>query len=170
MARLIKNSAVVDDAWQTLVLGEDDVPESVALPPGSVLFPLAVWLARKDEILARGEPVGLVLQPADRLEDVTADLAQFAVIAVNFPKFVDGRGYSIASLLRQRHGYRGELRAVGDVLHDQLFFMARVGFDAFALRDDKNADYAIAKAFAVFSERYQAATDQPQPFFRRRSA
>src|SRR5262245_52452171 len=121
MARLIKNGTVADDAWLTLALGEDDTPESVALPAGSVLFPLAVWLARKDEILARGKPVGLILEPADRLEDITADLGQFPVIAVNFPKFVDGRGYSTASLLRQRHGYRGELRAVGDVLHDQLF-------------------------------------------------
>lgn len=170
MAHLIKNGAVVDDGWTTLALAEGETPESVALPAGPVLFPLPVWRARKDEILARGAAAGLFLQDDDRVEDVAADLAHFAVVAVNFPKFVNGRGYSTASLLRQRYGYRGEVRAVGDVLHDQLFFMARVGFDAFALHADKNPAYALEKGFAPFSERYQAATDQPLPFFRRRAA
>lgn len=170
MARLIKNNAVIDDAWTSLALNEGDDPATVTLPAGSVLFPLAVWLARKDEILARTDALGLLLQGNDPVEEIGADAARFSVIAIHFPKFVDGRGYSAASLLRRRYGYTGELRAVGDVLHDQLFYMKRVGFDAFALREDKSADYAVEKGFNAFSERYQVSTDQAQPLFRRRAA
>lgn len=170
MAQLIKNKQVVADTWLTLELGENDTAESIALPAGDVIFPFAVWQARKDEILARGGMIGLLIKGEDLVEAVAGDVARFAVIAVNFPKFVDGRGYSTASLLRQRYGYTGELRAVGDILHDQLFYLTRVGFDAYALRDDKSAAYAIEKGFSVFSDAYQPSTTQPQPLFRRRSA
>ncbi|MBS1161935.1 MAG: hypothetical protein H6R15_4354 [Proteobacteria bacterium] len=169
MAQLIKNQAIALDPWTSLALADGETPETVALPVGQVIFPFAVWQSRRAEILARGTPVGVLLEPADPIEDLAADVDQLALIAVNFPKFVDGRGYSIASLLRQRYGYSGELRAVGDVLHDQLFFMQRVGFDAFALKDGKDAEYALKTAFAPFSETYQVSTSQPQPFFRRRA-
>ncbi len=169
MPQLIKHNAVSGDSWQTLVLNEGETAESVALPAGDVIFPLAVWQARKTEIVSCHKRIGLLLQPDDRVEDVAGDLEYFIVIAVNFPKFVDGRGYSTASLLRQRYHYQGELRAVGDVLHDQLFFMKRVGFDSFALKDGKNADYALTAAFTVFGDVYQGATTQPQPAFRRRA-
>ena len=169
MPQLIKQNAVSGDSWQTLVLNEGETAESVALPAGDVIFPLAVWQARKTEIVSCHKRIGLLLQPDDRVEDVAGDLEYFIVIAVNFPKFVDGRGYSTASLLRQRYHYQGELRAVGDVLHDQLFFMKRVGFDSFALKDGKNAEYALAAAFTVFGDAYQGATSQLQPAFRRRA-
>ena len=168
MAQLIKNGVAASDSWQILELAEGESPEAVALPDGDVIFPLAVWQARKDEILSR-PTIGLLLQPADRVEDIAGELASFALIAVNFPKFVDGRGYSTAALLRQRYGYTGELRAVGDVLHDQLFFMRRVGFDSYALKDGKNLPYAIEAAFKPFGDAYQGATDQAQPHFRRRA-
>lgn len=170
MARIIKNGAAVDDGWQILELAEGETPATAALPDGDFLFPLPVWQARKSEIIARYKRIGLLLRGGDEVEDVADDLHYFIVIAVDFPKFVDGRGYSSARLLRQRYRYEGELRAVGDVLHDQLFFMKRVGFDAFALRADKDIDYALAHAFNTFSERYQAAVDEPLPYFRRRSA
>lgn len=169
MPQLIKHNAVSGDNWQTLVLNEGETAESVALPAGDVIFPLAVWQARKTEIVSCHKRIGLLLQPNDRVEDVAGDLEYFIVIAVNFPKFVDGRGYSTASLLRQRYHYQGELRAVGDVLHDQLFFMKRVGFDSFALKVGKNAEYALEAAFTVFGDAYQGATTQPQPAFRRRA-
>lgn len=172
MARIIKNGDIIRDDWTLLQLAEGETPETVALPAGKVFFPLPVWQARKAEILAGGRQAGetgLLLEPADRVEEVGDDLGHFAAIAVNFPKFVDGRGFSTASLLRQRYGYPGELRAVGDVVHDTLFFMKRVGFDAFALKEGKSPEYAVEKGFSVFSERYQAATDQPVPYFRRRS-
>lgn len=169
MSQLIKDKALSDDAWQTLELAENETPEAVALPSGPVIFPLAVWQARKAEIIARGNPVGLVIMPDERVEDVAADLGNIALVAVHFPKFVDGRGYSTAALLRQRYAYTGELRAVGDVLHDQLFFMRRVGFDSYALKEGKNAVYAIEAGFTPFSDAYQASTNQPQPYFRRRT-
>ena len=168
MAQLIKHGVATTDSWQILDLAAGESPETVALPEGDVIFPLAVWQARKDEIVSR-PIIGLLLQPADRVEDVAGDLASFNLIAVNFPKFVDGRGYSTAALLRQRYGYTGELRAVGDVLHDQLFFMRRVGFDSYALKDGKSLDYAITAGFKPFTEAYQGATDQAQPYFRRRA-
>jgi uncharacterized protein (DUF934 family) len=88
------------------------------------------------------------------------------VVAVDFPKFADGRGYSIAYNLRARLGYTGELRAIGDVLRDQLFYMQRVGFDAFAVRADKNIHDAL-KGLTDFSETYQSSWDQKNPLFRR---
>lgn len=168
MSQLIKNGAAAADSWKTLEIGEGETPETVALPAGDVIFPLAVWQARKSELAGR-ERLGLLLQPDDKVEDVAADVARFALIAVNFPKFVDGRGYSTTALLRQRYGYTGELRAVGNVLHDQLFFMKRVGFDSYALTDGKNLVYAIERGFSPFGDAYQGATDQPQPYFRRRA-
>jgi uncharacterized protein (DUF934 family) len=169
MAQLIKNQTAQADTWLTLELAEGDSPETVALPAGDVIFPLAVWQARKAEIISCHKRIGLLLQPDDRIEDVAGDLDYFIVIAVNFPKFVDGRGYSTASLLRQRYHYQGELRAVGDVLHDQLFFMQRVGFDSYVLKDGKDTVYALQAGFAPFSDGYQASTSQPQPYFRRRA-
>lgn len=170
MARIIKNGAAVDDGWQILELAEGETPATVKLVDGEFLFPLAVWQARKSEIIARYKRIGLFLRGEDNVEDVADDLHYFIVIAVNFPKFVDGRGYSTARLLRDRYRYEGEVRAVGDVLHDQLFFMKRVGFDAFALRADKSIDYALSNGFNTFSDNYQGAVDEPLPYFRRRSA
>ena len=169
MAQLIKNGALHADSWQSLELAEGETPETVVIPGGDILIPLAVWQARRAEILARQQAFGLLLKGGDRVEDVAGDLDRFALIAIEFPKFVDGRGYSLASLLRQRYAYRGELRAVGDVLHDQLFFMQRVGFDAFALKDGKDVSLALKNAFTPFGNAYQASTSQPQPLFRRRA-
>ena len=178
MAQLIKNRAVAPqgdffqgavDTWKTLEMAAGETPESVALPAGDILFPLAVWQARRNEIISCHKRIGLLLQPDDRVEEIAGDLDYFVIIAINFPRFVDGRGYSTASLLRQRHAYRGELRAVGDVLHDQLFFLKRVGFDAWVLKEGKSADYAIANGFTTFGEVYQTSADQPEPHFRRRA-
>ncbi|MDF1762419.1 MAG: DUF934 domain-containing protein [Oleibacter sp.] len=104
--------------------------------------------------------------------DQTADLIgdqckSFARICIDFPKFSDGRGYSAARLLRERYGFNGELRAVGDVLIDQLFFMKRCGFDTFALRDDQVLEDALA-AFSTFSVSYQNDVLDQKPLFRRR--
>jgi len=169
MSKIIKNGQIVDDGWQVLKLSEGETPESVSLPNGSALLPLAVWLARKTEILATGNPVGVWLDSSEGPEAIADDLAHFALIGVNFPKFADGRGYSSARLLRERYGYKGEIRAIGDVLQDQLFYMKRCGIDAFAVREDKDIEAALA-GLNVFSDAYQAAVDQPQPLFRRRTA
>lgn len=169
MSKIIKNGQIVDDSWQVLKLAEEQTPESIALPDTPTLLPLAVWLTRRDEILARNTPIAIWLDSNEGPESITDDLKHLTIIGVNFPKFADGRGYSTARLLRERFAYTGEIRALGDVLQDQLFFMKRCGFDAYALREDKDINAALA-GFKDFSETYQAAVDQPQPLFRRRSA
>jgi uncharacterized protein (DUF934 family) len=136
------------------------------VPQGKIIVPLAVWQAQREALAGRTE-LGVWIAPDERPEVLKGELERFAVIAVDFPKFTDGRGYSIAFNLRQRLGYSGELRAIGDVLRDQLFSMQRVGFDAFAVRADRNIHDAL-KGLFVFSETYQASVDQKQPLFRRK--
>jgi uncharacterized protein (DUF934 family) len=173
MPKIIKNGQIVDNTWTILTLAAEETAASVVLPETPVLFPLAVWLARRDEILARQQAVGIWLDAGEGPEAIANDLAQFAarfaVIAVNFPKFTDGRSYSSARLLRERHAYSGEIRAIGDVLQDQLFFMKRCGIDAYDIRADKDIEAALA-GLHTFSDAYQAAVDQPRPLFLRRSA
>jgi uncharacterized protein (DUF934 family) len=113
-------------------------------------------------------PELLVLQPDDDPAALAPRLAGIEALAVNFPTFGDGRGYSIARLLRERYGYRGELRAVGQVGRDHLFYLESCGFDAFLLRDGEDPEEALA-AFNDFSESYQASVARPLPLFRRRA-
>ena len=168
MATLIKERRIAADNWQLLKAGEAaTLPELPAA--GDVIVPLALWLARRDDLLARPGRLGVWLDANEGPEPIAGDLARFAVIAVNFPKFGDGRGYSIARLLRERYCFRGELRAIGDVLHDHLYFMEQCGFDAFALREDQNAQEALS-VFVVFSDGYQTSVLRPDPLFRRRLA
>ena len=170
MSKIIKSDRIVDDLWNILKLTEDQTPETVVIPTDEpTLLPLAVWQARKQEILASNTPVGIWLESSESPETLAGDLEHVALIGINFPKFADGRGYSTARLLRERYGYRGEIRAIGDVLQDQLFFMKRCGIDAYAVRADKDIEAALA-GLRDFSETYQAAVDQPQPLFRRRTA
>ena len=108
------------------------------------------------------------LEPTDDPAAIAARLSTVSLIEVNFPKFGDGRGFSIARLLRERYGYKGELRAVGHVVRDHLHYMEQCGFDAFLLRDGEDVDEALA-GFDDFSEHYQASVAQPTPLFRRRA-
>ena len=112
-------------------------------------------------------PELVVLQPTDDPAALADRIGRLTVIAINFPKFGDGRGYSIARLLRERYGYRGELRAVGEVARDHLHAMAQCGFDVFQLRAGEDPQEAL-KAFGDFGEQYQATAAQPVPLFRRR--
>ncbi len=162
---IIKNKTIVDDGWTVLRLSESDTPESVAVPSGKVIVPLKVWQAQRDTLQHRTD-IGVWLASDERAEELQNDAAKFSVIAVDFPKFADGRGYSIAHHLRVRLNYRGELRAIGDVLRDQMFYMQRVGFDAFVPRADKDIHEAL-KGLSDFSCTYQASTDEAQPLFRR---
>ena len=168
MSKIIKNDRIVDDRWDILRLAEGQAADALDLTGEALIVPLAVWLARKDELLARNKPFGVWLDAGEGPEAIGGDLQHFALIAVNFPKFTDGRGFSIARLLRERYAYRGEIRAIGDVLQDQLYFMKRCGIDAYALREDKDFAAALA-SLNDFSESYQGAVDQPQPLFRRRA-
>jgi uncharacterized protein (DUF934 family) len=152
-------------------------PEGAPVPPfdgaipaeGDVIVPLALWQCERAALLARNGRLGLRLDSSEGPEAIVEDLAHFDVIAVNFPKVTDGRGYSTARLLRDRYGYQGEIRAVGDVQRDQLLYLSRCGFDAFALKERRDPQAALA-AFSEFSEAYQESVDRPLPLFRRRLA
>ena len=164
MSRVIKiidsRAQVVEDAWSVVRdMQSSSIPEREILPfscltglDGSGASPAlqAIWIS-----------------PDDDFESHARRLGQLALIAVDFPSFRDGRGYSIGYLLRTRYGWQGELRAIGDVLRDQLNYMRRCGFDAFAVRADKDIDDAL-KGFSPYSVQYQGAVDQPLPLFRRR--
>jgi uncharacterized protein (DUF934 family) len=164
-AEIIKGRAVVADDWRVLRLDEGETAADAVVPDGKVIVPLAVWQAQRESLSARAA-IGVWIASDERPEVLKGDLDKFAVVAVDFPKFTDGRGYSIAYNLRMRLAYTGELRAIGDVLRDQLFQMQRTGFDAFATRQDRNIHDAL-KGLTDFSEVYQASVDQKSPLFRR---
>ena len=144
MSKLIKNGRIVSDAWKTLTLAEGDTPQSVRLPVGPVLVPLSVWRARRAELIHReyehGWPLGVWLAAEEGPEAIEHDIDDFTVIAIEFDKFSDGKSYSTASQLRGHYGYKGELRAIGDVPGDRLGYRYQVGFDAFVVSDYKNAN------------------------------
>jgi uncharacterized protein (DUF934 family) len=175
MATLIKIRQVVQDNWQLLEPATDGAPASTPVPPfdgaipaeGDVIVPLALWRRERAALLARNGRLGLLLDSSEGPEAIVEDLAHFDVIAINFPKVTDGRGYSTARLLRDRYGYQGEIRAVGDVQRDQLLYLSRCGFDAFALKERRDPHTALA-AFSELSEAYQESVDRPLPLFRRR--
>lgn len=162
MSTLIRERRVVVDRW-VLAGTSAELPEQ-----GDVLVPLALWSAQREGLAVRPGRIGVLLGPADDPAALVHDLPQLELVAVDFPHATDGRGYSTARLLRERYGYTGELRAVGDVGRDQIFNLARVGFDTFALRDGEDVTGALA-AFADFSEAYQVSVERPQPLFRRRT-
>lgn len=173
--RLIRSRQLISDEWVTFELPEGDTPESVAVPPAPTftMFPLAVWKARKQELLSQetkeGRSIGVWLAPTDDPTDLATDIEQLNLIGICFPKFADGRGYSAATLIRQRLGFKGELRAFGDIGRDQLFYLSRVGFDSFLIPEGRDASDAL-RGLDDFPETYQTATDQSLPLFRRRVA
>jgi uncharacterized protein (DUF934 family) len=156
----IKNGKLIDDAWQ-------HVADDAALPEGDVIVSFERFGKERDALLAREGRLGVQLSSDKLASDIAGDLDKLALVAVEFPKFADGRGYTVARKLREVHKFQGELRAVGHVLRDQLFYMMRCGFDAYELQAGKDAEGAL-EAFQEFSVTYQAAADDPRPLYRRR--
>lgn len=164
MARIIKlidgRPQIVTDSWQ--VIGSVD--ELASRTNGQdLILPLAAWEQRPRDVAC-----GVWIGPDDDFETALDFLNNAALIAVNFPSFRDGRSLSVGHLLRTRHDWRGELRAIGDVLRDQLRQMRRCGFDTFAIRVDKDIDDAL-KGLTPRPIHYQGAADDPTPLFRRRT-
>lgn len=172
----ILNQQATIDPWQLLTLSTTDsngentnkypatAPENITVPVGKHIVPLAVWQAQPT--LHSRDDIGLWLPNTTEPELLDLDWNHFPVIALDYPKFTDGRSHSIAFLLRNRLGYKNELRAVGDVLVDQLFYMSRVGINAFSLRTDQNIDSAL-RMLKPFTQTYQGSTDDARPMFRR---
>ena len=168
MAKLIRNRRVVADNWLLLELGAGGALPSVPAE-GDVIVPLKVWLARHDALAVRLGQTGVWLDSNEGAETIAADLRRLPLIALRFPSFADGRGYSTARLLRERYGFSGEIRAIGDVGRDHLLNMQRCGIDAFALREGEDVEGALA-AFDELPATYQASVVEPLPLFRRRIA
>ena len=163
-----QDARVEPELWRYSGLpGEHDGVGAAGWGEGPIVVPLAAWLERRDGLAARREPIGVWLGPGDDPASIAQDLAHLALVAVHFPKFADGRGYSTAFLLRTRHGYKGELRAIGDVGRDQLFLLKRCGFDSFALAPHRDPEAALA-GLDDFSLRYQGSVDDSMPLFRKR--
>ena len=153
---LIKDGRVVPDPW--IAVGDEE-----ALPgTGAVIVTLTRYRAETEALLAREAPLGVRMKSSELAHEIGADAAQLRLIALEFQTFRDGRPYSTARLLRQRWGFVGELRAVGDVLRDQFLFMQRCGFDAFEVADEKAVE-GWRKAIAEFTVFYQAAADERLP-------
>ena len=158
---LIKHKQLVqNDPWLS-VADDQPIPSS-----GDVILGYARFDREEADLSERSGRLGLRIEPEDDLLQVVTHLPKISVLAINFPKFGDGRGYTKARLLRERYGYKGELRAVGEVLGDQLFYMLRCGFDAFELAPGKDPQLAL-KCFEDFSVTYQAASDDVRPLYRR---
>ncbi len=165
MPQLIKDGAIVDDRW-TLI--RDVELFATVAEDEPVIVPLAYWTQLRDLLSARSN-VGVWLAPSDDPAKLGDDVGRLPLIAVDFPQFTDGRGYSTGRLLREKFGFKGELRAIGDVLRDQLYYLQACGFNAFALRADRSLADAL-KGLADFSDNYQATADRPLPLFRRRES
>jgi len=164
---MIKDGAIVANTWELLAKPEGDAAE-VAVPAGQVIVPLSVWLAQKAQLQTRSD-VGVWLDSDETAEQLGADAQALPVVGVNFPGFMDGRAFSTARLLRERYGFKGELRAVGNFIRDQLCYLRRCGVNAFAFANSEIDLEVAVKSLEDFNEYYQASVDQPLPLFRRRA-
>jgi uncharacterized protein (DUF934 family) len=158
--QLLRDGQVVTDDWQYLqeleAVGVDPVPAPVPVP--ALIVPFARWASERDRWVSQAGRLGVVLQPADKVEHLADDLERFDLVAAEFPGPTDGRGYTQGRLLRERYRFSGELRAAGYVRRDQLFLLARCGFNSFELPDDQLA--TALSAFSTFSAEYQPSNDE----------
>jgi uncharacterized protein (DUF934 family) len=149
---LVKDGCVIDDVYVRIL---DDAPIPDGVP---VIVPAARFLADAAKLVARAGPTGVLWPNNRKVAELAPRLDRLALVALAFPTFRDGRAYSQARQLRERHGFRGELRATGDVLRDQFLFLVRAGFDAFEVRKDADAAAFIA-SIARYSVFYQPSAD-----------
>ena len=158
--KIIRKRAIVTDDFV-------HIADEAALPEGGQpIVTLARYVQQGGELVERYPRLG-VRVPSDKLPQDIPSISRLALIAIEFPKFTDGRGYSVGRMLRERHDFAGELRAVGWVLRDNLSYMERCGFDAFELKAGKSLESAL-EAFGELSVTYQAGIDDKRPIYRRR--
>jgi len=159
VSQIIRKRAIVADDFTHVADDEE--------PTGQPIVTLARYVKDGEALLAKFSKLG-VRVPSDKLPKDIPNIDKLALIAIEFPKFTDGRGYSVGKLLRDRHGFKGELRAVGWVLRDNLAYMERVGYDAFEVKAGKPLESAL-QAFGELSVSYQAdAGNDKIPIYRRR--
>ena len=159
--RLVKGGQVVEDRF-VRVLDDASLPDGVP-----VLLPAARFLADSAELLLRSGLTGVLWPNNRKIAELAPHLGRLALVALAFPTFRDGRAYSQARQLREYYGFRGELRATGDILQDEFVFMVRAGFDALEVKKDSDAE-VFATALQRYSVFYQPAADGRSSAFRRR--
>lgn len=166
MQKLINTEAVIDNHWTVMKVATG--PEILQAVPGkNFIVPVSFWKLYRQELDEYSGNIAIWLDSNEQVEQIGDELHSFPLIALNFPVFSDGRSYTNARELRQRYGFKGEVRAIGDVLRDQLYYMAQCGFDTFELRHDQDPALCL-DAFSDFNTGYQSTIVQPTPLFRRR--
>jgi uncharacterized protein (DUF934 family) len=166
MPKLIKDGAIVENIWT--LIAKPEVEATVDLTATNIIVPLQVWLTNKSQLQSRKD-VGVWLDSDETADQIATDAQSLPLIAVNFPLFMDGRAFSTARLLRERYAFKGELRAIGNLIRDQLCYLRRCGVNAFAFSNPEIKLEEALKSLNDFSEYYQASVDQPLPLFRRRA-
>jgi uncharacterized protein (DUF934 family) len=161
MPQILKDTQVVSDNWILL----DENAES--LPTGDLLLSFEQWQSFAEQLSNHSGSIGVWLEGHAEIEQIIEPLLNLPLIAINFPKFADGRGFSAARLIKERYNYAGELRAIGGFIRDQLYLLNRCGFNAFQFSDENELSDA-AESLKDFSENYQVSVDQENPLFRRR--
>ncbi|NNE39099.1 MAG: DUF934 domain-containing protein [Gammaproteobacteria bacterium] len=161
--RIIKDKKIQQDDWN--LINQPDTAGS--LPDGDVIVPFAYWKDNQDACTAHKGNVAVMINGDTAITDVASFLDKFELIALDFPAFKDGRCYSHARVLRDRYKYQGDIRAVGDVLRDQLFYMMRCGVSSFAVREDRDMEDAL-NGLKDFSVTYQSASDDSLPLYKTR--
>ena len=156
--QIIKDGQVIDNQWTVITEEGDSTLDNS-------IVPLTLW--QSDDMQQR-EDVGVLLTNDIDLDKVDSAIFSAPVIAIEFPVFMDGRGFSLARLLRERHHYQGEIRAVGHIIRDQLYYLKRCGFNAFSFDEDVDLNAAV-DSLDDFTEAYQTSVDKPEPLFRRRA-
>lgn len=162
MGNFIKDRKSQEDSW-TPYTGLEDMDN---LPSGDVYVPFDEWKSSRDALLKRNSRLGVILENTDNVAELIEDFDRLDLVVLQFPKMADGRAFTQARLLRERFGYKGEIRAVGDVLHDQIFYMQRCGFNSFEMRPDQDIPTALG-AFDEMTVTYQPAADEELPIWRR---
>lgn len=166
MPTLIKDGKVADNTWQ-LIAKDLELEATLNTNGEQLLVPLTMWQEHKIALQESGKQIGVWLDSDDDPYELANDAADLPLVAVNFPVFRDGRSFSSAAILRERLSYKNELRAIGDVLRDQLFYMKKCGINSFELPESINAEQAL-HAFEDFADNYQSTVENPAPLFRRR--
>ncbi len=164
MPRLIKDSQIVEDDW--VMVGSSSEAVDLAESGQRVFMPLELLQAVIADIPVDAT-IGVLLEPGQEPSQVCDYIDRLQLVAVNFPVFTDGRGFSYARELRQTHEFAGELRATGDIMRDQFHYLKRSGFNAFQPDDDSSLESDL-QSLDDFSDAYQASIDRPEPLFRRR--
>lgn len=161
MALFVNGTLVGEDAW-TPAPADGDIPADRPVIVGK-----ARYIAEREALDSRNAPLGLRIEAGEDLDGLEGDIGRFSLVAVRFPKYTDGRGYSIARLLRERHGFTGELRATGDVLRDQIPYMRRCGFDSFEVSHEPTVRALAEGRVRGVTHHYQpAAITEPAPGLR----